>query len=202
MLGALPHDSAHALFKAWASPGNALTPLALPYLAAAGDTTSLRAAARHLEAESIATSDSLSRALARYSAATARFFLALARHDTAGAVRHATAMPDSLCLEGCDLIRLARGRLLARLNQPDSAIALLTPAHRTLVFPLAPLFALEARVAERAGRGADALRDYRYVALVWRDADADLRDEVNEALGALQRLGGRDAPRARPVPRP
>jgi len=59
-----------------------------------------------------------------------------------------------------------------------------------------------ARVSERLGQRELALRDYHYVARAWRRADPELRDSVDEAIKAIERLGGgKDVPAARSVPR-
>ena len=50
------------------------------------------------------------------------------------------------------------------------------------------------RVGERVERVAEAVRDYRYVAALWRHADPELQPYVQEARAALARLGAESRP--------
>jgi hypothetical protein len=128
-------------------------------------------------------------------------FLALSRGDSATAQRHASALADTLCFRGCDVIRIARGRLLAREGKYDAALDVLTPPFRPLISTLVPLFALErARIADKKGDAARAQQEYGYLADLWRSPDARLQPLVNEARSAIARLGkGADAPRRQEV---
>jgi hypothetical protein len=110
---------------------------------------------------------------------------------------------DSLCLDGCDLVRFAKGRVLASQGRYEEAKQVFTPRYRTVVAPLTPLFLLErARVSERLGDDERALRDFQFVARAWRAADPALRQYAEEATASIERLGTpRDAMRPRPVPR-
>jgi len=176
--------------------------LALSYWALHGDSARVRQLLAHLE-ERAQGSPSLARTLAEQRIVEARFFLALARHDTANAVRLMPQLVDSLCLDGCDLIRFAKARVLAAQGRNEEAEQLFTPAFRTIVAPLMPLFLLErARVSERMGQRELALRDYQFVARAWRRADPELRVYVDESVQAIERLGGgKDVPASRTVPR-
>jgi hypothetical protein len=45
-----------------------------------------------------------------------------------------------------------------------------------------------ARLLERSGRSAEALQAYQFVAYAWRNADPELRPQVEEARRAVARL--------------
>jgi hypothetical protein len=203
LLGGFTRDSANKMFDSWIRTRDRNARLALSYWAMHGDSARVRQLLTYLEQRAQGTQASLERTLAQQEVAEARFFLALARHDTASAVRLMPQLVDSLCLDGCDLIRFAKGRVLGAHGRNDEAQQLLTPSFRTVVAPLMPLFLLErARVSERMGQREQALRDYNYVARAWRRPDPELRDSVEEVIAAIERLGGgKDIPAARSVPR-
>ena len=129
---------------------------------------------------------------ARYGAASAHAYLALARGDTAEALRGFLVLPDSVCSWSfCVLDRLTTVHLLlavGRLN--DATAAIDRPFPEQLYFSSAEgLWRLErARIAERVGQRAEAAREYAYVADAWRSADEELQPYVREAQAALQRL--------------
>lgn len=202
LLGGFSAESAASLFGAWQRAKSPSARLALPYWAARADTVLAHDMLLQLEETARRAPPPLARALAQQEVSEARFFLALARRDTAAAVRAMPELADSLCLDGCDMVRFAKGRVAAYQGRYAEAQSYLTPSFRTVVAPLTPLFALErARLAERAGDRERALREYSYVARAWRKADPELRSYKVEAEQAVERLGGRlDAPRSRAVP--
>jgi len=60
-----------------------------------------------------------------------------------------------------------------------------------LPMPTQVLWILErARVHHRLGNADQALRDYRYVAAIWRHADSVLQPYVEEARTAAAQLAG------------
>ena len=125
---------------------------------------------------------------ATYSAAAAGAYLALARADTAGALRRVSALPDSLC-ELCAAPRLVHARLLASRGRLREASAILADRPTVLPSAIDVLWALErARVAERLGGQANARLGYAVVVNAWRGADGALGPIVNESRGALRRL--------------
>jgi len=121
----------------------------------------------------------------------ARAFLALARRDTAEALKRLAALPDSLCIFCSYLPRLAYVQLLeARRRDREAALLLERPS----TFYMAPTWGLwqllRGRVNERLGDRDKAIDAYRFVADVWRNADPELQPYVDEAKAALKRLTG------------
>jgi predicted Zn-dependent protease len=113
--------------------------------------------------------------------------LALARLDTAAALRRLAAFPGHF--EPNDHWRgVLKGRLLAAQGRDREAATLLAwnldpwPSH---TFG----WLAQARVAERLGDRATAVKAYRYVADIWREADPELQPYATEARQALARLG-------------
>jgi len=129
---------------------------------------------------------------ALYGAASAQAYLALARGDSGKALRGFLVLPDSACWWAwCAVDRLTTVQLLlgaGRLN--DAAAALEHPFPGELFYSsVEGLWRLErARIAERVGRRAEAVREYAYVADAWRSADEELQPFVQEARAALARL--------------
>jgi hypothetical protein len=91
---------------------------------------------------------------------------------------------------------LVRAQLRSARGEESDALRLVEPERaeaRTL--PVSVVTVLErGRVAERLGDRETALTAYRFVADVWRNADAELRPYVAEAAAALKRLGGEPRP--------
>ena len=165
---------------------------ALGWWAEHRDTGSISAFARRIDSWTSASPNPGQRALLRYAAASAPAYLAVARHDTADALRRFALVPDSLCF-GCYLGRLTRIRLLALKGQNAEAARLLDErAHtRAELLPSEISWALErARVNEGLGRWDKAIQNYAFVVRVWAQADSTLQPVVAEARAALKRLGG------------
>ena len=164
-----------------------------PLLASAGawwaqqrDTTSLREMLRR--AKEAAPHDVVDSRIAAYSAAVSEAYLALARADTAAALRRFAALPDSLC-EMCAMPRFVYARVLSSSGHPREAATILADRPGLLPSTLDVLWALErARVAERLGDRATARSSYAMVAAAWQDADDGVAPVVDEAKAALRRL--------------
>jgi len=164
-----------------------------PLLAAAGavwaqqrDTTSLREMLRRAEAAT--PHSAVDSQLARYSAAVAGAYLALARDDTAESLRRFAALPDSVCAM-CAVPRLTYARVLTSGGRLREAASILADRPTLLPSAIDVLWALErARVAERLGDPATARQSYGTVVGAWRGADSDLAPIVTEARVALRRL--------------
>lgn len=204
LLGGFSRDSANKMFDAWLRAHDANARLALSYWAEHKDSSRIRQVLGQLEQRAQRARGTLAQTLASQEVAEARFFLALARQDTVSAVRLIPLLVDSLCLDGCDLIRLAKARAYAAQGRNEEAVQLFTPAFRTVVAPLIPLFLLErAHVSERLGRREQALRDYQFVARAWSRADPELRPALDVSIRAIERLGGgKDAPVSSRVRKP
>jgi len=126
--------------------------------------------------------------IARYSAAVAGAYLALARGDTAESLRRFAALPDSVCAM-CAVPRLAYARVLTSRGRLGEAASVLIDRPTLLPSAIDVLWALErARVAERLGDPATARQSYGTVVGAWRGADSDLAPIVTEARAALRRL--------------
>jgi serine/threonine-protein kinase len=188
LLGALPADTIDAVFRAYEGERSGALQFAASWWAWRRDTAALR---RH-----VATMDSLAtghsslylRPIYRYGAGAARAYLALARGDSAAALRGFEALPDSLC-SWCTIAPLTRARLLSAAGRDREAYAHLRRDLNAMFEPTAVLWALErGRVAEQIGDRPAAADAYRFVADVWRRADPALRPYVEEARAALERL--------------
>ena len=188
LLGARTPDSALRVSRRWVAAGQ-LVPAgaALPLWEAVGDTAAVQAYAQALTPTAVPHES-----LRRYLTARAAASLALARRDTADAVRRYAALPESLC-GGCQSAlaqaRLTTAQLLSARGRHQEAVLRLGPELPGLVRPLAVFTALaRARANEHLGRSGAALTDYRFVARVWRAADPELEPYAREARAAVERL--------------
>ncbi len=189
LAGVLPADSARRLF---AGPSSAtLSFRAAPWWSAVGDTTSLAVLGRRAEAEAGRLRGRLGADRGAFESAAAAAWHALARHDSATALRGFGSLNDSACA-ACASERLEHALLLSAARRDAEAVALLDGdlvAESADVQFIEILWMLErARVNERLGRRDAARRAYQYVADVWRNADAGLQGYVTEARSALRRL--------------
>jgi serine/threonine-protein kinase len=125
---------------------------------------------------------------ARATPGLVRAALALARTDTAEALRRLLALPDSVYAENWK-VRLLRFRLLASARREQEAGLLFD---QQVLPPLSPLWVLgaleRAGIAERRGERTRAIECYRFVANVWRHADPELQHYVAQAREGLRRL--------------
>jgi serine/threonine-protein kinase len=189
LLGVIPADSARQVFHDWlrSSPRGAI--FALPWWSQVGDTAALRRAAAVQDFLAAAGETPARRQLARYGAAAAHAYEALARGDTSGAAAGFAALPDSLC-QDCYLDWKTHATLLLQRHEPDEARRLLT---RVVTFAwTVPSYAgaslLLGRAEESRGARAAARRAYRATAEAWANADSSLTPQVDEARKALARL--------------
>jgi tetratricopeptide (TPR) repeat protein len=198
LLGGVPPESARATFAGWLAEPlprqfsfDLLAPrlTALPWWAARGDTSSLQASVRRWRAIASGAGPNVElRLWALYGAASGQAYVALAHHDTADALRRFDGLPDSVC--PCLLDRVVAAQLLQAHGRPAEAAAVLESSWPIdWLDPAEGLWRLErARVAERLGQHDKAVREYQYLADLWRTADPELRREVEEANSALKRL--------------
>jgi eukaryotic-like serine/threonine-protein kinase len=208
--GGVRDDAARAVFDRWLHrepfwPGGGLI-YALPWWSARGDTASLKQFGRAATALTptpharysgsvVSTSAMPNLGDAPYALSAAHAYLALARHDSAGALRRFAALPLTTC-PWCFLERLTYARLLTAKARNREALVMLGGGF-PLVYslPTRPVWELErARIAERTGDRQIAIDGYRLVTQAWRQADPVLQPYVAEAQAALQRL----SPSARP----
>jgi len=161
------------------------------------DTASLLALVRRdsLAARTASSVPAIQRTRGSYE--LARAALALARRDTAEAMRRFAMFPDSLCPghvsyeadAASAFLPVIRFRLLHATGRDREAVGLLDND-----FPgISPSWVLSVfdagRIAERLGDGRAATRCYRFVTQVWRNADPELQPYVTAARTALARLG-------------
>ena len=188
--GAVPPDSAAAAFARWLPSNEGWGLLGLGWWANRGDTGSIQKLAQHADSEARAVPTPIQGDFWRYVAASTGPYLALARGDTAAALRRFASLPDSLC-SACYLERLTWVQLLERRPDDRKARVFLERELEQLgwVFPSRVLWVLErGRVNERLGNKEKAIVAFRYVTDVWRHADPELQPYVEEAKAALKRL--------------
>jgi serine/threonine-protein kinase len=195
MLGAISPDSADRLARSWiGKPGEGHMFLG-PLLAADRDTNGLQSATRFIDSKQRPLPPNLP-AIAidvlGYLNATNQAYLALARGDSAAALRLFDARPDSACFGGCWMDDLIHIQLLAaRGRVPDAAARLERPLGGFAggIVPFEVLRALErGRVNEKLGNRERAIEGYALVVRAWRNPDPELQPYVAEARAALERL--------------
>jgi len=213
LLGASPTE-AHAVFGRWLSdtlgeqvtaggpPFESLSArlLASAWWAAQQDTVSLEGGVRAWE--SLARAARHNQELKRwadYGAASGRAYAALARRDTAEALRRFAELPDSVC--PCLYDRILTAHLLGSHGRRSEAVKLLERSAPLRFWdPLDGLWWLErARLAEMLNEPAKAIGAYRYVADLWRHADPELQLYVREARAGVARLRGTKVSAAHPA---
>ena len=208
-LNLVPRDTAEATFDRWLSTDRAAKSEDPPYVsscypsfiaarwwASTNDTGRLSRLLGRGTRLTSSTRSAVARIAGQADVDLARAALALARHDTAEALRQFLEFPDSLCgrlsaslSPGLAPLQLMRFQLLAATGRWREASELFD---RQVTIPLtvgAVVAVLDrGRVAEHLGNRAMAIQQYQFVAAVWRDADPELRPYVREALAGLTRL--------------
>jgi serine/threonine-protein kinase len=197
LVGGVLKDSATQLARTWATnPGEGAL-YAAPLLAAGHDTATLAATVRRMEAMQQHLPPNLppiAHDAFGYVIAATRAFLALARGDSAEALRLFDARPDTACFGTCVIDDLVHVQLLAARGRPaDAAARLERPpvGFSPGILPVEVLRALErGRVNERLGNRDRAIEGYSLVVQAWRNPDPELLPYVTEARAALARLAG------------
>jgi serine/threonine-protein kinase len=206
LLGAIPESLAAATFGSALEPGKAW-PVhrwvtarqlrGLPWWLSRGDTASMARFALRAGQEAQTQPSARGKLRSRYLHAAATAYLALARADSAEALRLFQANPDTLCLENaCYYEKLTEARLLHALGQGPQAGAVLDRWVWTggghFLAPLGPLFVIgvldRGRIAEGQGEPRKAIESYQFVLDVWRQADPELAPYLREARAGLERL--------------
>jgi serine/threonine-protein kinase len=195
-LGGVPPESASAIYRRWLKNPplrEPPTPIpfgfdwtvfsALPWWAATRDTASLAEFARVMDTLS-RSSHATTKPWLQYGGGSARAYLALARRDTTEAMRRFLALADTVC--SCTYDQIVTAQLLGGRGRYQEAAAIFD--HEVPIFPAGLWHLQRARVFEHVARREEALRDYAYVADLWRHADPELQPYVAEARAALQRL--------------
>ncbi len=165
--------------------------LGLPWWYARGDTVSIARFGRR--AADVAQHSDSGRAVlrGRYLAPAATAWLTLARGDTAAAIAAFRGLNLLLCSVGdCHFEQVKLAELLAQRGEDSAAAALLDrwgdvrgPTPSAVRARL-----LRGQLAERMGDRETALRCYRFVADLWRNADPLLRPDAERARANFARL--------------
>ena len=195
LVGAIPPDSAVRMARDWlARPGDGLV-FAGPLLAAVRDTAPIADALRRVEALRQHPPPNLppiAKDFFGYVVASERAYLALARGDSAEALRLFGARPDTAAFGGNSIDDLVHAQLLAVRGRLAEAAAILERPLLGFNPGLSPVEILRAlergRVNERLGNRARAIEGYTLVVQAWRNPDPELQPFVAEAHAALTRL--------------
>lgn len=183
--GAVPAALADSAFAGWrALPGDTLgLDFARWWWAARGNVAVLSALPRHTPPRSLFDDA----------------FLALARRDTSDALRQFIAWHRPGGSDYFALLAMVR-LMVARGDAPGALTVLNGREPNDWPIPSHVVWTLErARLSELAGQRDAAVRDYRFVAEVWRHADPSLQPYVAEARAAVRRLERKAAPEEGPV---
>jgi eukaryotic-like serine/threonine-protein kinase len=186
-VGIMPTATLDSLLRRSDNLSNGFSWFALRWWAARTDTADLRAflAARTKQVGRETGMPRLNPA--QYDTAATRAYLALARHDTADALRRFASLPDTLCRGGCALDMITYADLLAGRGRAAAADSLLDRRYRpegTAATDVLLSLAL-ARAASRAGDDRTAREAYERVTDAWATADSELQPMVTEARTAL-----------------
>jgi hypothetical protein len=199
LVGVIPESLAQKTYgralqpgKAWPMPPLTVTARqlrGLPWWLARRDTASLARFALRAEREARTQESARGKLRARYLRLAATAYLALARADSAGALRLFQTIPDTLCIaSSCFYGKLIEAHLLASQGQARQAGALLD----RWVWNSGALFGLgvleQGRIAEGLGERQKARDSYQFVVDVWRHADSELEPYLREARAGLERL--------------
>ncbi len=199
LLGVIPESVAATTFRQAFEPGRAWSmfafgtarPLrAMPWWLAQRDTASLARFALRAEQEGRRQRSPRGKLGSRYFHAAAIAYLALARGDSAEALRLFQSIPDTLCMVNyCFYEKLTEARLLTSQGQARQAGALLDRSVWIGGGPFLVIAVLErGRIAEGLGERQKARDSYQFVVDVWRHADPELQPFVVEARAALTRM--------------
>ncbi|HEY4303795.1 MAG TPA: serine/threonine-protein kinase [Gemmatimonadaceae bacterium] len=188
-LGLVNGDSAGKVMKSWLRDRNNGTFFALPALAMAHDTTSLKSV--------ITTADSFStkmppqatkmeRAAIAYIALSARAYYQLARADTVAATKGFDQLSDSMVHFSVD--QFIRARLIAR-TDPKRAFQMMTQKKVTGDLISVARELEIGRLGEKVGEIPRAVDAYAFVANAWQNTENEqLKNAVKESRDALKRL--------------
>jgi hypothetical protein len=198
ILGVLPESLVAATFRhsfesreAWRSDG-LYTPRrlrGLPWWLHRRDTAAITRFMLRAEQESKRPTSPRGKLRSEYLHLASKAYLALARADSAGALRLFLAIPDTLCIANqCFHGKLTEARLLQAQGQTPEAGRLLD----IWVWGGGTLsgigFLERGRIAEKLGERQKARDSYQFVADLWRKADPQLQPYVREARAGLERL--------------
>ena len=185
-LGLVPPDSAARVMTPWLELRTDASTFGYAVFATLRDSARLTSLTNGIERFAKTDTVAQRRLIFDYVLHSLRAYTALAKGDTAGAIRLFDAVPDSVISLAVD--QFVHARLLAR-SDPRRALVLLE-RRATVGTLLAGARELErGRVAEALNEREKAVDAYSYVAQLWAYAEApQLRDASKEARDALARL--------------
>ena len=161
---------------------------ALPLLSAARDTAAIRILVRVLDSVDVAVRAQGPRAVSQRGRA-ARGYLALARGDSAEALRDLLSLPMAMC-EGAPCAVFTTARLLVRAGRDADAARFLDralPSNMSSALT-PPLMMLRAEVAERMSDRATARHWYQRVVAQWGRGATTVQPVVQAAQAGLTRV--------------
>jgi eukaryotic-like serine/threonine-protein kinase len=184
--GAVPDDTARALFEGWLLRQDVeRTAAALRWWADRRDRDALRRARALGDARPRADTSPDVSSMLPYTAAAAAAYLALLDVDTTTALRRFATLPDTLCAGRCPPDQLFRAELLLEGGHARMADSVLRAHPPNLDFPglgEGLWWLARARAARALGDRDDARAHYALVAALWADADPTLAPLVSEAV--------------------
>jgi hypothetical protein len=192
-LGAYTPAEATALFDSMIVKKNGCPICFYDYWAARGDVASLQRAQHILDSALRARGDAVSTLRRPYIAAYGAAYIALAKHDSAAALKMFQALPDTIC-SICWNSGLAEAQLLEAQHKDREALVILSKIGLGGSLYQNAMLLERARVAERLGERAIAIDGYLYVANAWAPGDSVLQPYVKEARAALKRLNAEGTP--------
>jgi hypothetical protein len=155
-----------------------------------GDTARMRHVIKWVDSASKGQPDSI-QGMHHFIIASMHAWIALAQHDTTGAMRAFAAVPDSNCFS-CGFNFLTRARLfIARGNYAEAAQLLDERGTKMRDNVIGTITEFErGRAAEKLNDKPRAREAYAYVADMWQHGDPPFQRYVAESRAGLQRLSG------------
>ncbi len=194
-LGVIPGDSAQAQFDQWSTSQGGGSLWALGWAGTHRDTTRINAIVQRLSAAQgrlPPTTPPIARDVIGYLLRSGQAYAALARGDSATALRQFTSLPDSACFNLCGPDELVRAQLLESHGRTADALQFLD-RHLEGGLPILPSeierVLVRGRLQEKLGRKEAAATSYNLVIDTWLHADSSLQGFVREARAGLSRLG-------------
>ncbi len=201
ILGAVTPESVDVVFHRWVDSHSQGALWSIAWWGSRRDTAALRRAELGLEASAghlPPTAPPIAKDVIGYMIQSTKAYLALARGDSAEALRQFLALPDTACFTVCSLDELQRAQLLETRGRPQEALTWLNRHIDGSWLPTLPSEIIRmlarGRLNERLGRRDRAVAAYTYVAAAWAHADDVLKPYVDEARAGLTRLGGERRP--------
>ncbi len=193
LMGAVPTDTAAAVFARLLHDASIFPFVALPWWALHRDTSSLIAAEARADSDLASATTPVQRRSMSYRLAATRAYLSLGRHSTDALTRF-REIPDSLC-PSCYVDRYIKGRLLDSLGMHAEAETLFRERLYSLLTPMEVVVGSQrALVAEKLQHYDEAARAYALVARAWSTGDATQRAQATQATKKVGQLAG-DQPR-------